>query len=141
MRRVWIIVRLAYLYLQYFLVGLVEDGFQIQKGGLLCDLGHFAAAAKAYERALRDTQAPFVQASLGYCYLCMGIPDKAVHWLSKAYERRASLDVGMTLFQALRANGELERAGQLAQELEVSQERLSPQARQVLAEFEAKRAV
>ena len=137
MRRAWTILKLVYLYLQYFLLGLLEEGFQIQKAGYLCDLGLFAAAAKAYQKALRETQSPFVQASLGYCYLCLDLPEKAVEYLGRAYERRPIPNVGATLLQALRANGDTSRARELSEKLKRSREKLSPEAREVLARYEA----
>ncbi len=139
MRSAFIVLKLLYLYLQYFVIGLTEDGFQIQKGHYLCELGQYAAAAKAYELALRDTHSAWVVGALGYCYLCMQITDRAVEYLRQAYTRRSDPELGVTLLQALWQNGDTSEAESLYVLLKQEATKLSRDAQAALQAYEAAR--
>jgi tetratricopeptide (TPR) repeat protein len=100
LRRTWAVVRLIVLYLECWIVGLDEEGFQVAKGNCLADLRLYSAAAHAYSRALRGSKSPLIHAQLGWCYLNAGMPDRAIASLTLAYARTARHDIGMTLVQA-----------------------------------------
>jgi tetratricopeptide (TPR) repeat protein len=82
-------IKLAYLYYLYWVVGLDEEGFQESKANYLFELERFSAAAKAYQRALSGTTSPRLHGNLGYCYLNLGFPDKALQSFNSALERKA----------------------------------------------------
>ena len=134
--RAWCTLKLVYLYLQYWLVGLDETGFQVTKGNHLLDLGLYPAAAKAYQRALKETQSAYVHASLGFCYLNIGLFDKAVSSLRSAYSKNPRADVGVTLAQALLEAGEREEGARLHALLSQSAGGYSPELRAELVKLE-----
>ena len=103
--RVLAAIKLFYLYLIYWFVGLDEEGFQIGKGAYLIEMKMYPAAAKAYQRALKETDSVYVHSALGYCYLCMGIFDKAINVLNAAYKRKPSLDMAIWLAYAHHHSG------------------------------------
>jgi tetratricopeptide (TPR) repeat protein len=117
-RKIWSILKLFYLYLAYFTVGLDEEFYYIAKGNHLYDGGFFAAAAKAYKKALKETQSPYVYSSLGYCYLNVGIFDKAVENLEIAYSKRSTPEFAVGLIRAKYENGDYEESRKLLQHIE-----------------------
>jgi tetratricopeptide (TPR) repeat protein len=134
--RAWSTLKLFYLYLQYFLVGLDEEGFQVTKGNYLVELGLYPAAAKAYQRALKETQSPYVHASLGFCYLSIGLSDRAVQSLRAAYLKKPQPDFGVLLAQALLEAGEPEESAQLHALLKRSEGTYAPGVRAELIRLE-----
>lgn len=82
-------LKLAYLYFLYWVVGLDEESFQIAKGNHLFDLGSYATAAKAYQRALAGTRSASLHGRLGYCHLNQGLHDKAVESFQAALGTKA----------------------------------------------------
>jgi len=124
-RGAWASVKLLVLYLEYWIVGLSEEGFQVAKGNQLSALGFYSAAAHAYGQALKGTQSPWIHAELGWCYLNMDMADKAVESLTVAYTRMARPDVGLILVQAFIAAGKLSDASRLHAALK---EAISPAA-------------
>jgi tetratricopeptide (TPR) repeat protein len=119
-RRGWGFLKLAYLYLQYLMVGLEEENFQVAKGNYLMELQHYAAAARAFQRALRDTQSPYVHASLGYCYLNLGMPTEAVTSLKTAYAKVPCAEFAIVLAHALLDTGERQEGAELLAHLKRS---------------------
>lgn len=124
--------KLVFLYLVYWLVGLDEEEFYVMKGNYLFDGELYAAAAKAYQRALRDTQSPYVTASLGYCYLNLGLHAKAVEHLRRAYSRRTTPEFGTALARALFEAGDLEESRHLHAVLIQSADSYSAELREEL---------
>lgn len=111
--RAWSAIKALYLYLTYRLVGLDEEGFQITKGSYLIEMKLYPAAAKAYQRPLKGTDSFYVHSSLGYCYLCMGIYDKAIKSPNIAYGRKPTLDVAIWLAYAHHESGNTEECQRL----------------------------
>ena len=132
MRRLWTFVRLVYLYGLYLLVGLDEGWFQIMKGHYLVELGLFPAAARAYQKALRETKTPSVRASLGYAYLCAGLPDRAVEALREAYSKEPNPDFGAILAWALNENGDRAESEALCLSLSARLSEYSPETQENL---------
>lgn len=134
--RAWNTLKLVYLYLQYWVVGLDEEAFQITKGNYLLALGMFPAAARAYKRALQDSRSPYVHASLGCCYLNMGMPDKAVQSLRTAYTTTPRADFGVSLAHALLEAGEDDESARLYSLLRQSSDSYSAELRAELVRLE-----
>lgn len=132
----WGALKLVYLYLQYWIVGLDEEGFQITKGNYLLDLGLYPAAAKAYKRALQDSRSPYVHASLGYCYLNMGMPDRAVQSLRTAYAKTPRADFGLSLAHSLLEAGETKESERLLALLKGGADSYTPEMRAELGRLE-----
>ena len=105
MQRIFGYLKLLYLYMAYWLVGIDEEGYYIRKGNYLVDLEHYAAAAKSYSNALRETKSPYVYAALGHCYIELGLFDKAATQLQEAYSRRPRTDFGIGLARSLFESG------------------------------------
>lgn len=134
--RAWGTLKLVYLYLQYWFLGLDEEGYQVTKGNYLLDLGLYPAAAKAYRRALKETESPFVHASLGFCYLNIGLFDKAVQSLKIAYSKKPRTDFGVSLAQALLEAGEHDESARLYAALKQSADGNSAELRAELVRLE-----
>ncbi len=83
-----VILKLVYLHLLYFFVGLEEDSFQISKAEHLFALGKYSAAAKAYQRALEGTKSSYVYGWLGYCFLNLQQYEKAAENLELSLQRK-----------------------------------------------------
>ncbi|MDY7036779.1 MAG: tetratricopeptide repeat protein [Thermodesulfobacteriota bacterium] len=115
--RIWSILKLLYLYLAYFAVGLDEEFYYISKGNHLLDGGFFSAAAKAYKRVLKETQSPYVYSSLGYCYLNVGLYDKAIENLEIAYSKKSTPEFAVGLIRAKYENGDYEESKKLFQSI------------------------
>jgi tetratricopeptide (TPR) repeat protein len=108
--KIWSVLKLLYLYLAYWVVGLDEEMFYISKGNHLFEMEFYSAAAKAYKKALKETDSPYIYSSLGYCYLNSGMPDKALEYLKIAYSRRSTPDFAVGLVYAHHENGNVEES-------------------------------
>ncbi|MHB8138052.1 MAG: tetratricopeptide repeat protein [Smithellaceae bacterium] len=130
--RVLAAIKLFYLYLIYWFVGLDEEGFQIGKGAYLIEMKMYPAAAKAYQRALKETDSVYVHSALGYCYLCMDIYDKAINTLNLVYKRKPTLDVAIWLAYAHHHSGNTEECAKFYRVLKESN---APKSQEVLEEI------
>jgi tetratricopeptide (TPR) repeat protein len=110
-----------------------EEGFQISKGSYLIEMKVYTAAAKAYQRALKETDSVYVHSALGYCYLCMGIYDRAINILNTAYKRKPNLDVAIWLAYAHHHSGNKQECEAFYRVLKESNE---PKSEEVLEEIQ-----
>ncbi len=117
MFKIIILLKLLYLYLLYWFVGLDEGWFYITKGNYLYDLEYFPAAAKAFKKALKETESPYVYSSLGYCYLNCGITDKALKYLNIAYSKKSTPEFAVGLVYAEYENGNFQKSKELYESL------------------------
>ncbi len=113
MFKIIIFLKLIYLYLLYWLVGVDEEWFFITKGNYLYDLEYFPAAAKAYQKALKETKSPYVYSSLGYCYLYCGITDKALKYLNIAYSKKSTPEFAVGLVYAEYEQGNIQKSKEI----------------------------
>lgn len=86
-------LKLFYLYLTYWFVGLDEEGFHWQKGDLLADLGHFHQAIYAFNKAKKDLKTYYVLGSLGCCYLQIEDYERALAAYREAYQQAATPEI------------------------------------------------
>jgi len=110
LRRIWIILKLVYLYLGYFLVGFPEEYFHIKKGNYFVDLGWHHRAIRNYKKALRESDEPHIRSTPGYwsghCYSRTGIPVDSVEHYSNARDRIRDprIDIGLAMSEFDRGN-------------------------------------
>jgi len=86
-------IKLVYLYVLYFFVGLDEDYFYNEKGNRLAEIGANRAAIKALERANKDLQYPKIFGAIGWSYLQLEQYENALENYRKAYENDESLEI------------------------------------------------
>ena len=99
LKKCWIILKLIYLYVAYWLVGIPEDIFYIEKGSYLIDLNAYDLAIKSYEKALKDCDDRRIHAMIGYCHSQTGSHKEAVESYRKAYRKihDQSIDIGLAI--------------------------------------------
>ena len=85
-KQIWAIIRLFYIHLAYFLVGLDQEFFYVARANYFTDLGWFRYAIGNYKKALKESTDPLVTAALGYCYLMVGDYEKSVKYYREAYK-------------------------------------------------------
>lgn len=90
-------LKLIYLYLCYWVVGLTEEGFQYKKAWLLCDLGHYHAAIFALKKAEIEWKASYIFGLLGWCYIQIESFENALIYYNKAYTKDKSPTVVLGL--------------------------------------------
>lgn len=97
LRRIFTILKLFYLYLDYFLVGFPEEDFCIMKGNYFFDLGWYRRAIRCYKSALKDYSDPRIHVMLGYCYSQTKASLDSVQHYTKAREkiRDPRIDIGL----------------------------------------------
>ena len=94
-----IVIKLFFLYLLYWFVGLTPEDFYIRKATYLSDLNFNHSAIKYLEKALSDSKNPFIYALLGYCYLQEDKNELAVENYKIAYNKlkNASMKIGLAV--------------------------------------------
>jgi tetratricopeptide (TPR) repeat protein len=80
-------LKMIYLYLLYFLVGLSQEDFYVSKANYFADLGYYNSAIKYYKKALSIIKMPTIYSMIGWCYLQQDIFEQASEYYSKAYEK------------------------------------------------------
>jgi len=86
-------LKLIYLYLSYFIVGLTEEGFQYQKALYLSELGYYHAAIRALKKAEKDLNTSYVHGLIGWCYIQLECFEKALSYYRKAYEQSENPEI------------------------------------------------
>ena len=106
LRRIWIILKLVYLYLGYFLVGFPEEYFHIKKGNYFVNLRWYHRAIHNYKKALEDSDNPHIHSILGYCYSRIRTPLDSVQHYRKPHEkiRDPKIDLGLAMSEFDRGN-------------------------------------
>ena len=97
MRTIWISIKLLYLYIAYWLVGLSEEDLYITKGNYFADLEKYYSAINCYKKALRESEMYSLYASIGWCYAAIDNDTEALEYYRKAYERIKHHYVTVTL--------------------------------------------
>lgn len=117
LKKAWAGIRLVVLHLEYWIVGLGEEWFQVSRGDLLFELERYPEAAGAYSRALQESRSSMIQVRLGWCYLKMNMPNSAVEHLTTIRSQSRHPEVGMALLHALIQAGKMPEAARLRGEL------------------------
>lgn|GEM_PF-5682627 len=79
-------LKLFYLYLTYFFVGIEEEGFYYQKAVYLTELGFYFSAIKALRQAEKNIKTAYVWGLLGWCYANVEVFDKSLYYYKLAYK-------------------------------------------------------
>ena len=99
LKKCWAILKLIYLYLAYWLVGLPEELFYTEKGNYLMELNAYDPAIRTYKKALRDANDRRIHAMIGYCHSQMGSHKEAVENYRQAYKKihDQNIDIGLAI--------------------------------------------
>jgi tetratricopeptide (TPR) repeat protein len=124
LRRCWTIVKLIYLYIGYWLVGLPQEYFYIKKGNYFADLKWYHRAIRNYKKALQDSDDPHICSMLGYCYSRIGTPADSVEHYSKAHDkiRDPKIDLGLAISEF--ESGNIDKSEEIMREVRRSNYRL-----------------
>ncbi|MBN2435626.1 MAG: hypothetical protein JXK07_10215 [Spirochaetes bacterium] len=117
-------------------MGVDDEWYLITKGNYLYDLEFFPAAAKAYKKALKETESPYVYSSLGYCYLYCGLPDKALKYLNIAYSKKSTPDFAVGLVYAEFENGNVQKSKELFENIKNQTHEISEKLKESIAHIE-----
>lgn len=118
LKKLWVVAKLIYLNLGYFLVGLEDEYYYILKGNYLKDLNQLQGAINSYQKALRETKNPRVHLALASCMLHVGRYHEALPHFRTAYEKLNDPDTALGLAIVEYETGNIERCTKLIQELE-----------------------
>jgi len=72
---------------------MTEEGFQLQKGNILCELGLYHSAIYALKKANVDLDTYYVNGSIGWCYIQLEVFDKALDYYRKAQQHDESPEI------------------------------------------------
>jgi len=122
--RCWKIVKLVYLFLGYWVVGLPQEYFYIKKGKYFVDLNWYHRAIRNYKKTLRDSDDPHIHSMLGYCYSRIGTPLDSIEHYNKAHDkiRDPKIDLGLAISEF--ESGNIEKSVEIIQEVRRSNDRL-----------------
>ena len=83
----WGYLKLAYIELQYWLVGLSPEGYYSQKAAVCVGIHEYPRAIRFLKLSLESTNSAAVRAWLAYCHACQG------DWANAAaeYERAGAM--------------------------------------------------
>ena len=95
--RIWSLIKLIYLYLLYWIVGLTEEEFHLPKANYCADIGWYHEAIKAYNKALNESNNPLIHAALGWCYAEVRMNEKAVEHYRIAYLKKSTPEIAIGL--------------------------------------------
>lgn len=118
LKKLWIMFKLTYLHLCYFLVGLDDDYYYIMKGDYLKEIHCLNGAIRSYQKALRDSKDARVHLSLASCLLHSRRFHEAVDHFQIAYNEFNDPNVALGLAIVEYEMGNLERCHQLVQQVE-----------------------
>jgi len=115
LKQIWTIIKLFYIHLAYFLVGLDQEHFYIARANCFTDLKWFSYAIGNYKKALKESTDPLVIAALGYCYLMVGDYEKSVKYYREAYQKSKNPVISFGLAHAELNKGNVEEAKKVLQ--------------------------
>jgi tetratricopeptide (TPR) repeat protein len=132
---IWSILKLGYLYLCYWLVGLEEEEFYIPKANYCADIGWYNVAIRTYEKALNESSDPMIHAALGWCYSEIRNDEKALEHYRIAYSKKASPEFGVGLAFAEYTVGNLNEFQKIYSGIKDLEEDLSPELKTELVKL------
>ena len=110
-------LKIFYLYLTYWLVGLTEEGFQYKKAWYLTEIGNYHAAIYALKKSVNNLKAGYVYGLLGWCYIQLEDFENALEYYSKAYAKDQSPTILLGLAVSECHAGSLEKSKSFYQQL------------------------
>lgn len=125
-KQIWAIIKLFYIHLAYFLVGLDQEFFYIARANYFTDLGWFRYAIGNYKKALKESTDPLVIAALGYCYLMAGDYEKSVKYYREAYRKSKDPVISFGLAYAELNKGNIKGGKKVLQILSKRKNELEP---------------
>ena len=128
--------QLAFVTAGYWLVGLLPEENHSKKGDAWARIGAYRWAAWHFRKYLKYSDDSFGHASLGWCYLNLGVLESAVQHYRLAYARSKRADIACSLAQVESYAGNDTNARALLAELSARRDELSPQFIPVFDEFE-----
>jgi tetratricopeptide (TPR) repeat protein len=127
------VLRLIYIEIQYWLVGLTPETYYWAKARAWEDFGDFRRATNSLSAYLKNSDDPQVRALLAYCYARRGDWARTADEYTRVLRKWNHPSIRLGLAEAERALGETEKARELIAELEKEQTPLAPQLEQALA--------
>jgi tetratricopeptide (TPR) repeat protein len=115
-RKVWTIVKLIYLHLAYFALGLDDQYFYIAKGNYFAELEWCRYAIPNYKKALKKSSDPLIHFWLGYCLLRLRKYNESLAHYRIAYEKIHDPNAALGLAIAEYETGNSERSRAIIQE-------------------------
>ena len=125
-KHIWAIIKLFYIHIAYFLVGLDQETFYVARANYFTDLGWFRYAIGNYKKALKESTDPLVKAALGYCYLMVGDYEKSVKYYREAYQKSKDPVISFGLAYAELNKGNIEEVKKVLQILSEQANELKP---------------
>lgn len=135
--RIWSFVKLIYLYIAYWAVGLEEEEFYIPKANYCADIGWYNAAIKTYKKALNESNNPLIHSALGWCYAEVGDNEKSVEHYRIAYDKKNYPEIGIGLAYAEYNVGNIKEFQNIYLKLNNSRAVLSPESQEELNKLQA----
>ncbi|WP_297765939.1 hypothetical protein [uncultured Muriicola sp.] len=133
--RIWNIIKLVYLYILYWVVGLDEEDFFIPKANYCAEIGWFKAAIESYTKALHETDDPRIRAAIGWCYAELGVNEKSVENYRIAYEKNNSPEIAIGLAFAEYSVGNLTEFRNIYKKLKSSELEVASEFKEQLKEL------
>ena len=124
--KIWALIKLFYVHLAYFLVGLDQEAFYIARAYYFTDLEWFNYAIGNYKKALKESTDPLVTAALGYCYLMVGDYEKSVKYYREAYQKSKDPVISFGLAYAELNKGNIKEGKKILQSLSKKENELEP---------------
>ena len=125
-KQIWSIIKLIYIHIAYFLVGLDQEHFYIARANYFTDLKWFSYAIGNYKKALKESTDPLVVAALGYCYLMVGDYEKSVKYYREAYRKSKDPVISFGLVYAELNKGNIKEGKKVLQILSERENELEP---------------
>ena len=117
LKLIWILIKLFYVHLAYFLVGLDQEQFYIARANYFTELKWYSYAIGNYKKALKESTDPLVIAALGYCYLMVGDYEKSVRYYREAYQKSKTPVISFGLAHAELNKGNIKEAKKVLRKL------------------------
>ncbi len=99
-------IKLVYLYLLYYLIGMEEEGFYYRKALYLTEIEEYFSAIKSLKEAEKDLKTSYVWGLLGWCYANVEQFEKSLHYYQLAYktDKSESIVCGLAMSEAHAGN-------------------------------------
>jgi tetratricopeptide (TPR) repeat protein len=128
LKKCWSVLKMVYLYVAYWFVGIPEEVFHRYKGNYWVELNSYHRAIRSYKKALKDSNDARLHAMIGYCYSRMGNNNEAVEFYraakNKIHDQRVDVGLARSEYEARNIDKSDEVIQQVrTQEIDLSTER------------------
>ena len=130
--KIWTNLKIIYLYVLYWCVGLEEEEFYIKKADYYIDLNKYHRAIRSYERALKYSNHPYIHSKLSYCYTQTGKYKNTAEYFRKVFNDIDNPKTALRLAREELESGNIDRSTDLIKKLKSMESTLTSSEKEKL---------